>query len=539
MTDDVASPNITTKAKLSSVWLIPFVAVLIAVWMFYSHYSRVGPLVKVSFEDAAGLEVNKTPVKLRNVEIGKVESLEFNENFDGVWVGLRLEKAVTGLLVEDATFWVVRPRVGREGISGFDTLLSGAYIELSAGTSDSREDEFIGLEKPPATPQGTPGLHLTLENSGNTLFSAGDPIIYRGLVVGKIDYVHFNADERKVYYNAFIEEPYDRLVTTNTRFWEINGFEIDLGAEGLRVETGSLETLLTGGLGFDVPKNMPAGEVVTERRDFVIYPGFTAINDVINHHSLEFALLFSNSIRGLRPGASVEYRGVKVGSVLRTDIDYPSIDNILNKNSVIPVLVSIEPARIGLSDTEKDLQQAKIDVLNGIKQGLSGGLATANFVTGSQYVELVYEAEVKAAQELEYFEGYVVIPAAANQLDALLGQAESLLNKINKLPVEPLLKDASAALVSIRQTSDNLERVFSEEQGQALLASIDRTVNSLDKLVLGVSSGSETRELLDKDLKSLRHVLDELLPLLSQLNKKPNSLIFGKPQQSSEYPGEE
>ena len=41
--------------------------------------------------------------------------------------------------------------------------------------------------------------------------------------------------------------------------------------------------------------------------------------------SIEYVLLFDDSIRGLRPGAPVEYRGVKVGRVLRTDIDYDDI----------------------------------------------------------------------------------------------------------------------------------------------------------------------------------------------------------------------
>ncbi|STW08164.1 paraquat-inducible protein B [Klebsiella grimontii] len=38
------------------------------------------------------------------------------------------------LLHQDSVFWVVKPQVGREGISGLGTLLSGAYIELQPGT---------------------------------------------------------------------------------------------------------------------------------------------------------------------------------------------------------------------------------------------------------------------------------------------------------------------------------------------------------------------------------------------------------------------
>lgn len=539
---EVAQAQISDKAKLSKIWLIPIVAILIASWMLYSHYTRLGPLVRVSLESATGLEVNKTKVKLHNVEVGKVERIALNDNFDGIWVDLRIDKGLNELLVEDTNFWVVRPRVGREGISGLDTLLSGAYIELAPGKSLTEKLIFNGLEKPPATPLGTPGLHITLESASFSVFAEGDPIIYRGVEVGKIDYVHFNTSERKVYYNAFIQAPFDDLVTENTRFWEINGLELDLSADGVRLETGSLETLLGGGIGFDVPQNQPAGEVVKERQNFVIYPNFKAINDEINQYSLEFVLLFADSIRGLRPGAPVEYRGVKVGSVLRTDIDYDAVGNILDRASLIPVLISIEPARIGLDDSQAGLEQARADVLNWIEQGLSGGLELGSLLTGSQYIELEYvDDKQRKTKQLARFDDYIVIPTAGSQLEALFSQVGSLLAKLNKLPVESLLADvqqtfkaASQTLLAVRHSADNLEKLLGEEQGQQTLKDIAQAVRNIGQLVLSLSDGQQTRQLLDKDLKALRKVLDELSPLLLQLNQKPNSLIFPR-DKSSEY----
>lgn len=533
---ELAQATVNNKAKLSNIWFIPILAVFIALWMMYSHFNQLGPLVTVSFASASGLEVNKTKVKLRNVEIGKVESIQLNESFDGILVDLRIDKSVAELLVEDTNFWVVRPRIGREGVSGLDTLLSGAYIELSPGKSQTAQRKFDGLDKLPATPIGTPGLHITLENTGFSVFTEGDPIIYRGLEVGKVDSVLFNTHERKVYYKVFIQAPYDELVTENTRFWEINGMELDLSADGIRLETGNFETIMGAGIGFDIPKNHPAGEIVVEQQNFIIYPNSQAINDEINQQSLEFILLFSDSIRGLRPGAPVEYRGVKVGEVLRTDINYKEVVNILDKQSLIPVLISIEPARIGLADTEEGLKQAQAGVLNWIQQGLSGGLELGSLLTGSQYIELEYitKKSRRSQNQLASFDKYQVIPTASNQFEALFSQISTLLAKVNKLPVEGLINETQQTLIAVRHSADNLEKFLGEEQAQAALTTFTQAVKNIDSLVVSLSQGSPTRQLFDKDLQALRKVLEELNPLLIQLNEKPNSLIFSDPT-SPEY----
>lgn len=44
---------------------------------------------------------------------------------------------------------MVKPQVGREGISGLGTLLSGAYIELQPGSKGSVPAQYPLLDSPP------------------------------------------------------------------------------------------------------------------------------------------------------------------------------------------------------------------------------------------------------------------------------------------------------------------------------------------------------------------------------------------------------
>ena len=63
------------------------------------------------------------------------ETINIKDDLSGVIVSARMNKGTASLLNEKTKFWVVKPRVGLEGVTGLNTLLSGAYIGI-----DSSED---------------------------------------------------------------------------------------------------------------------------------------------------------------------------------------------------------------------------------------------------------------------------------------------------------------------------------------------------------------------------------------------------------------
>ena len=64
----------------SLVWLVPLVAIAIAAWLVYGAIRDRGPIVRVSFESAEGLEPGKTKVKYRDVEIGTVTAVALDDD---------------------------------------------------------------------------------------------------------------------------------------------------------------------------------------------------------------------------------------------------------------------------------------------------------------------------------------------------------------------------------------------------------------------------------------------------------------------------
>ncbi len=505
--------------SISRIWLIPIIAVLIGAWMIYFHLSNQGPSISISFINADGIEAGKTKIKIKNVDIGVVKDIKLSDDLSGVIVTAQIRKHDMHLLKKDAQFWVVRPKIGKGGISGLSTLLSGAYIELSQGFSKEDGRQFKGLENKPVTPAGTAGLHVTLDSRGYRALQIGDLILFHGMNVGRIEYIYFNAKEQIVYYDAFIESPYDKLLTTNTKFWEINGMEVDLSADGFRVESGTLEALISGGITFDVPNDLPRGETITQREYFTIYPNKNAIDENRYKYGLNLILLFKDSIRGLKPDAPVEYRGVRVGTVRRTDINYPEIHNLLQQNTLIPVMISIEPGRIGLADKESNLPITKKEIQRLLKSGLRGSLATGSLLTGRKYIELEYAKGV--VHNVSTFNGYLVIPTTENSLDKMIANTSKVMTAADKTLIQ-----ATRTLKDLQPMVQQLNTLLKQSSDEQLVAQVKKTLQSIDKLSKDFSEGSITNNELQDTLHFLKAALAELEPLLNQLNRKPNSLIF-------------
>ena len=518
--------SVAKNARVHKIWVVPIIALIVGLWMVYANWASQGPVIEITFADGAGIEAGKTKVKRRNVEVGELEALSLGVDAQNVVATVRIHKQYTDLIREDSKFWIVRPRIGRGGVSGLSTLLSGAYIEVSRGLGEDSARTFEGLEMPPVTAIGTPGLHVTLSGDGSRPLVEGQPILFHGSQVGRIEYVHFNTAERQTYYNAFIEEPYDRLITSNTRFWFANGIAINLSADGIRVQMDSIESLIEGGVAFDVPQGQPVGERILERTIFTIYAHKNAINERVYGQSIDYMLLFDESIRGLSPGAPVELRGVRVGAVRRTDIDYAEVTNLLDPNARIPVLIALEPARLGYDDTEtdRDLAKSRIDEL--LQSGLSASIASGSLLTGQKFIELVYvEGE---ATELSRFASYAVIPSASGRVGQLLENAAKTMESLSKLPLDDMIVSGKKALDKMATTLLQLDEFFEDEEVRAMFVNINTTLAQFRQLARDYAEGSETNEEMLKSLESLQRTLDEMQPVLRQLRDKPNSLVFGE-----------
>jgi paraquat-inducible protein B len=213
-----AEPEVARGRKFTAVWIIPLIAVAIGAWMVVWTYMTEGPEIRVTFETAQGLAEGKTVVKFRDVEMGQVQEVLLSDDMQSVTAVIKMRREALTMLREDTRFWVVTAQIGGGGISGLETILSGAYIELAPGTSNIEAREFVGLEKPPLTPADAPGLRLVLLSERASSVTTGDPVLYHGFKVGRVESLTFDLETRQIRNEIFIDAPIDSARWRHLRY---------------------------------------------------------------------------------------------------------------------------------------------------------------------------------------------------------------------------------------------------------------------------------------------------------------------------------
>lgn len=521
-------PAPVTKPRrrfFSPVWIIPLVAAALGLWLVVKYYSAKGPEIEVSFETAEGIIAGKTPVLCRSVNVGTVATVRLSGDLKQVIVTLDMTHDATRLLVSDTQIWVVRARYSSAGVSGLNTIVSGNYIELQPGQHKDARRNFVGLENPPVTPPGVPGLHIRLIADTAGGLGPGASIIYKGIDVGKIESRTFHSDTGEVEFTAFISGEYGHLVDRNTHFWNYSGIDVKVGPDGFKLRTGTLTTILAGGVTFSEPE---VGRSKTQRlADNSTFHLFASIDEATRqtdlNPTLPYLMLFTGSVRGLSVDAPVEFRGIRVGTVMGISFKYLPNDPARR----VPVLIKLDPTML-LNVPGNDYDAAHAGIADSVERGMRASLKTGSLLTGQLYVDLDFQKDA-APDKIAEVEGYDVLPTVPSGLGELQEKVNALLDKIQALPLEKTVGNANDALASLKDTLKSLNDLVSQKETQALPGELRKDLAELQKTLAGYNGQSAFYQDLSGVLLQLTETLRSLKALTSTLERSPNSIIFGKP----------
>jgi paraquat-inducible protein B len=222
--------------------------------------------IRVQFPNGEGLEVGD-PVRHRGISIGEVTFVELNATADAVHVGLRLVGSARDFAKAGTQFWIERPRLEITEVRGLETLLGGRYVAIQPTLLDSSESqsEFVGLSEAPPLPRRNGSLELELDAAERAGLVRGAPVSYRGLEVGRVSHVNLSSDGATVKVQVVIDAEYAELVRDNSKWWTVQGMQMDLGLQGLHLSVDSLSSWLRGGIAFATP-DQPGTRVATGYR---------------------------------------------------------------------------------------------------------------------------------------------------------------------------------------------------------------------------------------------------------------------------------
>lgn len=525
----------TKRSRLSLIWLIPLVAVAIGGYLAWRTLSQRGPLVTLTFQTADGITADQTQVRHKAVTLGTVEGVRLARDMSHVVVSVRMGNDVTPYLTDHARFWVVRPRLTAGNVSGLETIVSGAYIEMDPGTSRGKpERAFAGLEQPPGVRSDEPGNTYTLVANRLGSLGPGAPVFYRDLNVGEVLNYDVGDGMGPVRIKVFVRAPFDRYVQPDTHFWNVSGFSVNVGPEGVHVQIASLQAVLSGGVGFDAPDG-PKGEAAPPGSTFPLFNDYAAAQNAGFKDKLPFEAFFTSSVRGLSVGAPVEFLGIQVGTVSGVKLDFEPTTGQARAR----VRFDVEPQRIGqMVQGGSNSPQAVTQRL--VAHGLRAQLASANLITGQLLVSLAFTPNAAPAS-LTMDGTTFVVPSTGGGFDSILASASEIAQKFDRLPLDELsanlnatLRSANGALSGVEQlsrtanqglapTMRRLPEIGAELQGT--LAGANRFLSQADRSYGG---DSHLARELDRAMTELGDTARSIRQLADFLDRHPEALIRGR-----------
>lgn len=554
MTEKTDMPNLPQaeavperKNRISAVWIIPVVAALVGVGIAVQRILSEGPTIRITFESGEGIEAGKTAVKYKDTEIGTVTKVSMTDNHAKILVTAKMEKSAEGMLDSEARFWVVKPRVTLGGVSGLVTLFSGSYIAFEPGKSNVEQRDFVGLETPPAVRRDRPGREFVLRSDTLGSLGIGSPVYYRRLAVGEVVSYDLDKGGRSLEIQIFVNAPYDRHITQDTRFWEASGLEMSVSPEGISVRTESVTALLVGGVAFET---LPSGEVA-ESAPGAVFPLFRdrkAALSPANKGVQRYVLRTRQSLRGLSVGAPVQFLGMTIGEVVHFGLEYNRESQDLRPRVEIETYEHLIEEQLGKKaaeairkSTTPEGRHAIIQTMV-VEKGLRAQLRPGSLLGGQLFVALDYFPDAPKAR-IDWKQNppeFPVVPGGTQELEE---KVRSIIAKLDRVPVEEIGNDVRKAVGSLDRTLQTATRTLDRVDGETLpeakktledlrraIAVAERLLANTDNAFLGPDAAAQ-QELRDA-LREIARSARAIRMLADYLERHPETLIRGKSKEN-------
>ena len=494
---ELPSAYVRPKARFSLIWIIPITAILIGSWLLFKYYSERGTFIDITFDEAAGIEEKKTPIRYKNVIVGKVRTLDLTDDLNKVRVTAEIFPSMAKNLGSNTRFWVVKPRISFQGVSGLDTLLSGVHIGIDPGVKSEPLETYNGLPAPPYITSKKEGTRITLRTNSLGSLDVGSPVYYNKISVGEVTSYRLSPTTDNIDIFIYVHEPYDAKIKSNTRFWNASGVEVEVTASGVSARMESLMSLIIGGIAFETPKSRVSKEIDGERA-FRLFESYKIAQDnTQKDNKLFYEMYFDDSLHGLSRGSVIEFSGVKVGKVER--IRLVKTDDGSRIKARVKVSLNID--KFSRNEDSKEAENLLRDL---VADGLVAQLNVDSLITGAQFIALNMPADLdqitkNGEPKFELLanteDNTPRFPTTVAKTGLLNFDATEISQELNKTlaSVTELVSsnDIKKILSGLAATTDSLSRISQQLDKEgfsgelvATLSSAKQTTKDISKLLL-------------------------------------------------------
>jgi paraquat-inducible protein B len=378
------------------------------------------------------------------------------------------------------------------------------------------------------------------------------PVYFHGVQVGEVTRHELSDRNGRVALHIFVYAPHPQLIHPDSRFWAASGLEVSIGSGGVKIGTTPLLSILAGGIVFDTPDDALGGKPSPPDSTFQLYADRKAADDAAEVR-VSYRLFFPGAPRGVDVGTPVELRGRPIGQVSAVELEYdPGVGSIR-----IPVTIEVAPHRINMGGTPlgsslRDPAEATNQLFADlVAKGLRAQLASANLLTGQSVIELDFIPDAPPVQFVRA-EPYPELPTVeGSSIEQITRLTNKLMNKLAALPLDQLVEqirgmighadslvgnpDMKRSIRNLDLTLANTERFtrIANAQVGPLLQRLDAAADQLKSTLTILGNDPAAGNDLARTLGELKDAARSIRVLADYLERHPESLIRGKPQEAS------
>lgn len=536
------------------IWAVPLAALIIVAYLGIQALTHRGEVVTVTFRHAAGARAGETKVLYQGVEEGQLIKIVPSDDGHSLDFQLRLVPQAKAGLNSNARFWLIGASPTLTDLSSLRAVVSGVAVGYAPGEGGTPQDHFEGLDAAPIALPGDKGSRYILNARRLGSVNDGTIVLYHGQNVGKVSAVKFNG-EAGFKLEVFVFAPYDALVKPGVRFWKSTPVRMSLSGGGVNLTVAPLSTIIAGGIEFELPATGPDGPQSEPESEFNLYASRGAAREDLSGPTLRYDFAFAGPAGVLEEEAPVTMLGFQIGEVesahlvydQRTDKPFTLVTALL-----YPQRLDVTASSSGSSPGDwRSATDAKLRRL--IHKGYRARLQTPA-LAGNPSIALVEVRGASAVADLAREGGanprIPSVPGSAD-LDDITTQADQILAKLNRIPIEQIgddvkqvtgrlrglvsSPDIAGSLSHLNHTLAGLDLMIAEVQPQLgpLVAQLNRAAAQLSDTAAATrqlidSEGGGQGEGLAQTLQQLNEAARSIRSLADYLGRHPEALIRGK-----------